>query len=142
MCAHGISSSVLNLLDGPGPRNIHSINAKVCDWILFRTFQGIVQIKCEFDDCKSLVLLHTREDPEYWHHKTLTITSSATLDFKRIQGGMYYQSLKIYPANPNGSLQVDFVEVTFHGPDYPDNYVDAESCLMGGVVMLMVIEVT
>ena len=132
----GSTSSLFKMFDGPGPRDVHNIESQNGSWTRCNTFQSFVQIKCQIEECKSVGLSYTsNKDLRRHHHYSVNYIKELNLDLSG-HGNLYYLPYYIFPENSASHVQVDYVEVNFHGPDYPDNYENAENCLLGGVVVM------
>ena len=110
------------------------------DWINFVTFQGVLQIQCWISDCRFIRIIYkwemvTRMTPGFWPNFDTSKSIEISFPSKKWclpYNNLVYCSCSLYNfAELN--LRIDFVEVTFSGPDYPGLRDDA--CLLSGLTV-------
>ena len=158
----GTPKSVLQVtaFEGPGPREAHqhpdSDSLYEAKWITFVTFQCYTQIMCSIVRCSSVLLYYKVQDkvnvenfymqrqihlhPDSPSHDAFQLSSYDMED-----RNLLYESLVITSSvevheyqSYFGSvsfIQLDFMEIDFQGPSYPE-YITDDTCLLGGVSVM------
>ena len=158
----GTPKSVLQVtaFEGPGPRKVHqhpdSESLYVAKWITFVTFQCYTQIMCSIVRCSSVLLYYKVEDKVnveniYTQRQIRLHPDSPSYDAFQLSSYdmenqyLSYQSIVITSSiegheyqSQFGSIsfiQLEFMEINFLGPSYPD-YMTDDTCLLGGVSVM------
>ena len=130
--------------EGPTISSVHRhpYNREILsgDWINFATFQGVLQMLCSISDCLFIRVIYkwelvTQMTPGIWPN--FDTSKSVEISFPSEKwclpnNNLVYCSFSLYNfAELN--MRIDFVEVTFSGPDYPGLRDDA--CLLSGLTV-------
>ena len=128
--------------EGPGPKEVHRHRDEASlitgGSITFITFQCYVRVQCANKTAVLYYEAHAlREEfiPQHNIEKDSIYRVTDLPSTLPLDDHLIYHDILLY-TNPGSYLQVDLEDVYFHGPDYPHDYGNTDSCLLAGVTIL------